>query len=188
MEEKIKKMIQESIDVKSKVLDSSQQIANIAEKIIKSLKSGRCIFTCGNGGSTDDAMHFAEELVGRYKRNRPALKALALTDASTITCIANDFGYDYIFQRQIEAHGKKGDVLIGLSTSGNSKNVINAIKKAKELGILTIGFLGKGGGELKKICDLSIVIPSNESSRIQESHITIIHSLCECIEDNIFPE
>ena len=187
MKEKIHSMITESINVKSEVLKQNlDAIEDAAEAIIKAYLEGNSLYTCGNGGSACDSMHFAEELVARYKMNRPALPAMALSDASVLTCAGNDFGYDTVFSRQIEAHGKRGDILVALSTSGNSQNIIEAVKKAREKGMVAIGMSGGSGGAMKEFCEISINIPSTNSARIQESHITIIHCLCELIEDKIF--
>ena len=133
-------------------------------------------------------MHFAEELTGRFRGNREPLGALALGDPSHVTCVSNDFGFDYIFSRQIEGLGRKGDVLIGLSTSGNSKNVIHAFEAARKKGIKTVGLLGRGGGQLKGLCDVAIVVPlATTSDRIQEIHIKIIHTVIEDVERVLFP-
>jgi len=188
MKSKIRDMIEESISVKTKVLEQNlDDIEKAAEAIIKAYLNGNSLYTCGNGGSSCDSMHFAEELVARYKMNRPALPAMALTDASILTCAGNDFGYEFVFSRQVEAYGKEGDVLVALSTSGNSKNVIEAIKKAREKGMIVIGMTGLGGA-MKDLCDIRIAIGSENSARIQESHITIIHCLCEIIENRMFGE
>ncbi len=156
--------------------------------LITSFKSGGKLLTCGNGGSHCDAMHFAEEFTGRYRKDRRPLGALALGDASHTTCVSNDYGFEYVFSRQVQGLGRKGDVLVGLSTSGNSKNVILAVQEAKKLGIKTVALLGKDGGELKGLADLSIVIPAQTSDRIQEMHIKIIHTVIETVEREIFPE
>lgn len=156
--------------------------------LIQSFKSGGNLFTCGNGGSHCDAMHFAEEFTGRYRKDRKPLGALALGDSSHTTCVSNDYGFEYVFSRQVQGLGRKGDVLVGLSTSGNSKNVILAIQEAKKLGIKTVALLGKDGGELKGLADLSIIIPAETSDRIQEMHIKIIHTVIETVERELFPE
>lgn len=179
-------MITESINVKNSMLEQNlDDIEQAADAIINAYLNGNSLYTCGNGGSACDSMHFAEELVARYKMNRPALPAMALSDTSIVTCAGNDFGYDNIFSRQIEAYGKRGDVLVALSTSGNSQNVIEAIKKAREKGMVAIGLSGEGG-QMKDLCEINIAIPSKNSARIQESHITIIHCLCALIEERIF--
>ena len=142
---------------------------------------------CGNGGSSSDCLHAVGELVGRFKLERRALPAITLgAELSTNTAIANDYEFANIFSRGIEAHGKSGDILIGISTSGNSENIIQAVKRAKELNIKTIGLLGKGGGRIKDLVDLSIVIPSNSTPRIQEMHILVIHIICELVEKELF--
>lgn len=149
--------------------------------------SGKSL-ACGNGGSHCDAMHFSEELTGRFYKPRRPLAAIALGDAPHVTCTANDYGFDYIFSRQVEALGSPEDLLIALSTSGNSKNVIEAVKSAKKIGMKTVGLLGKSGGELKDMVDLSIIVPAETSDRIQEMHIKIIHTVIETLERRLFPE
>ena len=156
--------------------------------LTSTFNAGGNVFSCGNGGSHCDAMHFAEELTGKYRKNRRPLGALALGDQSHVTCVSNDFGFEHIFSRQIEGLGRKGDLLIGLSTSGNSQNVINAFESAKKIGIPTVALLGKGGGKLKAIADLSIIVPGETSDRIQEMHIKIIHIVIETVERALFPE
>ena len=156
--------------------------------LINAFKSGGKLFTCGNGGSHCDAMHFAEEFTGRYRKDRKPLGALALGDPSHTTCVSNDYGFEHVFSRQVMGLGRAGDVLVGLSTSGNSKNVILAVQEAKKMGIKTVALLGKDGGELKGLADLSIVIPAQTSDRIQEMHIKIIHTVIETVERELFPE
>ena len=154
--------------------------------MISSLKNKGTIYWCGNGGSSSDSQHLAAELIGRFDKNREPLRALSLTtDSAVLTCIANDFGFDDIFSRQIEGLGKQGDILVGISTSGESENIFRALKKAKEKGLTTIGFLGKGGGRIQSLCDNHITINSNITARIQEMHILIGHILCESIEDGL---
>ena len=165
-----------------------KQCEMFSEKLIRTWKNGGKVFSCGNGGSHCDAMHFAEEMTGRYRKDRKPLGALALGDPSHVTCVSNDYGFEHIFSRQLEGLGRPGDVLIGLSTSGNSKNVINAFEKAKEMDITTIGLLGKDGGQLKTLSDLSLIVPANTSDRIQEIHIKLIHTVIETVERAIFPE
>lgn len=161
-------------------------IVIVARLIAKSLAAGGCIFWLGNGGSAADAQHLAAELVGRFKNNRRALRSIALsTDTSVLTCVANDYGYDDVFARQVEALGRSGDVLVGISTSGNSENVIRAFLMAKELGLSTVSFLGKGGGRSRDLADRSIVIGSDATARIQESHILIGHILCDLVEQEL---
>lgn len=145
--------------------------------------SGRTVFVCGNGGSASDAQHFAAELTGRFERDRAGFPAIALTtDTSAITAIGNDYGFDRIFARQLESLGRQGDVLIVISTSGNSSNLLETVKQAKGQNIETIGLLGRHGGELAKVVDLAITVPGERTSRIQEAHIFILHHLCEAFE------
>lgn len=151
--------------------------------IKKSWQQGGKIMFAGNGGSAADAMHFAEELSVRFHKNRRALAAISLLDSSVLTCCANDFGYEYVFSRQIEALGKPGDVFVGLSTSGNSPNVIRAVEASKKIGVKTVGFLGKDGGKLKGQCDVELIVPSQNTARIQEVHKLVFHSLCVWIDE-----
>jgi len=153
--------------------------------LIDTLKSGKKILICGNGGSASDAQHISAEFVGRFKKERVALPAIALTtDTSILSAVGNDYGFEHIFSRQVEALAKEGDTLIGISTSGNSKNVILALKRAKELGCKTIGLSGRDGGLMSKYCDLNLIIPSNDTARIQEMHILIGHILCQIVDSN----
>jgi D-sedoheptulose 7-phosphate isomerase len=155
-------------------------LANLA---LQTLKNGNKILICGNGGSAADAQHFAAELTGRYKSERISLPAIALTtDTSAITAIGNDYGYDEVFARQLSGVGNSGDLLIGISTSGNSTNILKALKIAKQKGIKTAGLSGKGGGEMNSLCDINVVVPSNDTARIQEMHILIIHTICAAID------
>jgi len=164
----------------------AKDIVSSSERIYKALEKGNTLLICGNGGSAADAQHFAAELTGRYKKERKGLSAVALTtDTSALTAIGNDYGFDYVFSRQVEALGKKGDVLFLISTSGNSANLIEAAKKAREIGMSTIALLGKEGGRLKGICDHSLVIPSDNTPRIQEMHVMIVHMICEQIENKL---
>ena len=150
----------------------------------ETLEAGHKILISGNGGSAADAQHIAAELTGRYKIERKGLPAIALTtDTSALTAIGNDYGYEHVFSRQVEALAQKGDLLIGISTSGNSRNVIYALQKAKEIGCRTVGFSGKGGGKMNDVCDLNIIIPSDDTARIQEMHIMIGHILCQLIDN-----
>lgn len=163
-----------------------ERIETAVQKIVASFQQGGKIIACGNGGSHCDAMHFAEELTGRYRNDRKALPALAISDSSHITCVGNDYGYDFIFSRFVEAHGKAGDVLLGISTSGNSPNIINALNKARELGMFTIALTGKDGGKIKDLCDLEIRAPKSDyADRAQEIHIKVIHSLIDGIENQM---
>ena len=169
------------------VNDKLDEIIELVGKLLAaSLANGGTLFWCGNGGSAADSQHLAAELVGRFKKNRRALRSVALTtDTSVLTCVANDYSYNDIFSRQIEALGRSGDVLVGISTSGNSDNVIQALKTAKEMGLITIAMLGKDGGMTKKLVDYSLIISSNSTARIQEMHILIGHILCEIIEKEL---
>ena len=162
-----------------------EQISNI---IARAFENGNKVLICGNGGSSTDAMHFAEELTGRFRKERRALPAIALTDPSHITCVANDYGFEEIFARAVEAYGKEGDVLIAISTSGNSQNVINAVKIALDRKIITFGLLGKNGGKLKDKCNLQLIAPGKTTDRIQEIHIVVLHIIIETIERILFPK
>lgn len=163
-----------------------EKIESAGKIMVNSIINGGKILSCGNGGSMCDAMHFAEELTGRYRDNRKALPAIAIADASHIACVGNDYGYDYIFSRYVEGVGREGDVLLGISTSGNSKNVIMAIEAAKSKGMKVIGLTGKDGGVMAKLCDVEIRAPySRYADRAQEIHIKVIHSLIDYIERNI---
>ncbi len=160
-------------------------LENAGKIMVESLKNNGKIFSCGNGGSLCDAMHFAEELTGRYRENRKAIPAIAISDVSHMACVGNDYGYDYVFSRYLEALGNKGDVLLAISTSGNSKNVIKAIETAKAKGIKIIGLTGKDGGQMAAMCDVEIRAPhSKYADRAQEIHIKCIHSLIDFIERN----
>lgn len=188
MREAIKKIIQESIKVKEGLIE--REIGNIeraAETIIESLKNGGKLIVFGNGGSAADSQHIVAELVGRFKKERRALAAISLTaNTSILTALANDYGYDIVFSRQIEALARKGDVALAISTSGKSRNVIDAIVKAKSIGMKTISLTGGDGGSLKKECDISIVVGSSDTPRVQESHAMIGHIICELVEDGLF--
>ena len=184
MLENIHRIFQESIQVKEKTLQS--QAANIvkAVKIIAgSLKNKGTIFFFGNGGSAADSQHIAAELIGRFQKERKSLAAIALTtDSSILTCLSNDYGYDVIFSRQLEGLAAKGDVAVGISTSGHSTNVVEGIKKARKMGLKTIVLTGLGGGRLRRLADVTIDVPSKNTARIQESHICIGHAICELVE------
>lgn len=162
------------------------------EKVAKNLatifENGNKVLICGNGGSNCDALHFAEEFTGRFRKDRRALPAISLSDSSHITCVGNDYGFDYIFSRGVEAYGKEGDMFIGISTSGNSTNVIKAVEAAKKMGLKTAVLLGKDGGKLKGMCDYEFIIPGETSDRIQEIHMMILHIIIEGVEKIMFPE
>jgi len=185
----IESYFQESIDLNKRILDDGSIIDKIrvaASWIKKCFEQGNKLLIAGNGGSAADAQHLSAEFVGRYKNERRAYPAIALTtDTSILTAWSNDYGFDSVFSRQIEALGKTGDIFIGISTSGNSKNIIQGVKKCKELGISAICLLGKNGGELKDLADLAIIVPSSNTPRIQEVHTIIIHSICEEFDNNV---
>ncbi len=184
----MRKYFEDSANVKLKFIEENEEkLKKAIDVIYNALKNGNKILICGNGGSAADSQHFAAEIVGRFKLERKGMPAIALTtDTSILTAIGNDYGFDRIFERQVEALGKEGDVLVGISTSGNSENVIKAVNKAKEMGIYTIGLLGKSGGKLKDIVDLALIVPSNDTARIQECHLTIYHVICEEVEKRLF--
>ncbi len=162
-------------------------IEEAAQMCLRALRGGRKVMFCGNGGSAAQAQHLAAELVGRYKLNRPALPALSLTvDTSNITAIANDYAFEQIFARQLEGVGRKGDVLIGLSTSGNSRNVLLAFERARLMGVHTIAFVGASGGEMARVADISLVVPATSAAHIQELHIAAGHLLCGYIESTLY--
>ena len=190
MKKFITNQIEKSKDVKEKILSDENLINLIVEvgkKLVDVYKSGNKLLIAGNGGSAADAQHIAGELVSKFYFDRPSLPAIALTtDTSIITAIGNDYGYEYLFSRQIEANGVKGDAFLGISTSGNSKNIIEGLKTAKEKGLITIGLTGDNGGKMKELCDYCMCVPSNETPRIQEAHILIGHILCSIIEEAIF--
>ncbi len=168
--------------------DGVALVRRFADLSHATLTGGGRLLACGNGGSMCDAMHFAEEWTGRFRANRRALPALAFSDPSQLTCIANDFGYDEVFARQVEAHGRAGDLLVLLSTSGNSPNCLRAAAAARERRVGTVALLGKGGGRLRDQVDLAIVVPRAETSdRIQEVHIQILHIVIESVERRLFP-
>lgn len=187
LKEIIKKNIEDHFDVIGSLNSISNKIEEVSLKVIETLKNNGTIFWCGNGGSASDSQHLAAELIGRFEKDRAPLKSISLnTDTSVITALSNDYSYDLIFQRQLEALGNSKDLLIVISTSGNSKNIINVLKEAKKKQIFTIALLGKDGGEAQKFSSLSIVVPSNSTARIQEMHILIGHIICSCVEKNMF--
>ena len=160
----------------------------MADALSACFQSGNKVLACGNGGSACDAIHFAEEFTGRFRKHRKALPVIALTESSHLTCVANDYGWDEVFARGVEAYGKPGDLLLAISTSGNSPNVIRAVETAKALGMGTLLLLGKTGGKLKGAGTLEIVVASETTERIQEIHMTALHILIECVERKLFPE
>lgn len=178
--------LREGASVLDNFMNNSENIALIEQAALllaNSFKQGGKVLSCGNGGSHCDAMHFAEELTGRYRENRPAFPAIAISDVSHISCVSNDFGYDYVFSRYVEGVGQAGDVLLGISTSGNSKNILNAINAAKAKGMKVIALTGKDGGQMAGIADIEIRVPHfGYADRIQEIHIKVIHILMMLIE------
>lgn len=189
METKIRRMAEESLDVKRRFFDrSSAEVAEAARLIIAAMRAGGKLLIFGNGGSAADAQHIAAELAFRMGRDRQALPAIALTtDSSLLTAISNDRHFNFVFARQIQALGRKGDVVLAISTSGNSPNVVEAVKQARALEMTTIGLLGNSGGELAKLVDLPLIVPHHETPRIQEVHIAISHIICELVEDELCP-
>jgi D-sedoheptulose 7-phosphate isomerase len=168
-----------------------ERIALVAQMIAECFESGGKALICGNGGSSADAMHFAEELTGRFRKERPALPALACTDPGHITCAANDYGFENVFSRWVEAHGRRGDVVIVLSTSGKSENIVRAVKAAEDQGCKTVALLGKGGGKLGGRCDFEWIVSGGageQSDRIQEVHMLILHTLIEGVERTLYPD
>ncbi len=188
--ERIKNIIQQSISVKQQVLANDELlkvVKNIAETIVDSLKKGNRIYFCGNGGSAADAQHLAAELSGKFYTDRKALPAEALhCNTSYLTAVANDYSYDVVYARLIDGIGNTGDILIGLSTSGNSANIVKAFETAKNKGIITVGFTGLSGGLMKGLSDYLVNVPSTDTPRIQESHIMLGHIICQLVEENFF--
>ena len=164
------------------------QVERFVDLLVATFQSGHKVYSAGNGGSHCDAMHFAEEWTGRYRKDRKPMPALAFSDVSHITCTSNDYGFEHIFERMVQAFGGKDDVFVAITTSGNSKNLVLAAQAAKEAGMKVVGLLGKCGGEIRALCDIPIVVPGATSDRIQELHIKIIHIAIECAERRLFPE
>lgn len=187
---KVKSIISSSIDVKQKVLSDDvmlQRIELVADLISDAFRKGHRLYLCGNGGSAADAQHLAAEFTGRFYSDREPLPAEALhVNTSFLTAVANDYSYDQIYERAIKAHGRQGDVLIGLSTSGNSKNVLLAQQEAKRRGMIVVSFTGESGGKMKENCDYLFNVPSNDTPRIQESHIMLGHVICQLVEEKLF--
>lgn len=186
MNSRILSHFQEALQTLQQFMDDAEQMNNIdraAQAMLHAIKDDGKILSCGNGGSHCDAMHFAEELTGRYRNHRPGIAAIAISDVSHISCVGNDYGYDQVFSRYVEAVGRKGDVLLAISSSGNSTNVIKAIEAAKEKGMLVVGLTGKDGGKMAALVDIEIRAPhSSYADRAQEIHIKVIHSLIDSIE------
>lgn len=187
----IRRSIEASIATKQQILANPallKSIEAVAEVMVNALREGKRILWCGNGGSAADAQHLAAELSGRFYYDRPPLNSEAMhCNTSYLTAVANDYGYDLIYSRMIDGACKPGDVLVGISTSGNSKNICNAFRKAKELGVITIAMTGASGGEMKELADFLLNVPSTDTPRIQESHIMIGHIICEIVEARMFP-
>ncbi len=190
MQEIIKSIIQASVDTKTKVLTDAgmiSKIESVTALMIKAFSQGNKVLFCGNGGSAADAQHLAAEFSGRFYFDRDPLPSEALhCNTSYITAVANDYGYDLVYSRMIKGMGKPGDILVGLSTSGNSVNIINAMEQAKQIGMINVGLTGETGGKMKAICDHLINVPSTDTPRIQESHIMIGHIICELVEKELF--
>jgi D-sedoheptulose 7-phosphate isomerase len=171
--------------IQSVIGTMEDDLEKASQMAVDTIKRGNKVLLCGNGGSAADAQHIAAEFTGRYKTERRGLPAIALTtDTSALTAIGNDYGYDRVFDRQVEALANEGDLLIGISTSGNSKNIISALSLAKEMGCQTLGFSGRDGGAMNDVCNINLVVPSNNTPRIQEMHILFGHTICQCIDNN----
>lgn len=188
----IRERIEASVKLKSSLLTNEtilNSLNQVVSQVVKCYNQGGKVLWAGNGGSAADAQHLAAELSGRFYYDRAPLFSEALhVNTSYLTAVANDYGYEFVYSRLTQAMGKKGDILIGLSTSGNSPNVVNALLKAKELGLITVGFTGESGGKMKSHCDLLINIPSTDTPRIQECHLLLGHTLCEMVEMQLFPK
>ena len=188
--------IRATMDEAARALDALRRndealsaVAKAAELMVSSLRQGGCLYSCGNGGSMCDAMHFAEELTGRYRKDRPAVRAISISDASHISCVGNDYGYEFIFSRYIEAHGRPGDVLLAISTSGSSKNVKRAVDAARERGMKVVSLTGHPGSVIGSLADVDVCTPGGPyADRVQELHIKVIHTFMELIERNLFPD
>lgn len=188
----IKKLITDSIATKQLVLEDQVLLAaieNAANACIEAFKNDKKVLFCGNGGSAADAQHISAELSGRFYTDRPPLYSEALhVNSSYMTAVANDYSYDVVYSRMVEACGRKGDVLVGITTSGNSKNILAAMEMARKQGMITIGMTGQSGGKMNECCDIMLRVPSSDTPRIQESHILIGHIICQLIEETIFPK
>lgn len=190
MKNRIKEIMQASIDTKQRLLGNEQLVATIEQVtavIVKAFENGNKVLFCGNGGSAADAQHLAAEFSGRFYSDRDPLPSEALhCNSSYMTAVANDYGYDLVYSRIVKGTGRKGDVLVGLSTSGNSVNIIKAMEVAREIGMINVVLTGEGGGKLRDKCDYLINVPSNDTPRIQESHIMVGHIICELVESELF--
>jgi len=186
-EQVIHDALEESARVTLALREMAPAVLRTAGRLAEAFRAGNRLYACGNGGSACDAMHLVEELVARYKRERPGLPAHHLLDAPTLTCWSNDYDFASAFRRQVEAMVRPGDVLVAISTSGGSANVLAAARAARERGAVVVGLLGRGGGAIAPLCDEALVVPSDATERIQEAHITLIHLLCELVERDLFP-
>lgn len=184
----IRDALEESARVKLALRDMAPDIQRVADRVASAFRAGNRLYACGNGGSACDAMHLVEELVARYKRDRPGLPAHHLLDAATLTCWSNDYEFATAFSRQVETLVRPGDVLVALSTSGNSPNVLLAVEAANARGAVTLGFTGRDGGQMRALCSDVLVVPAQDTERIQEGHITLIHLICELVERALFPQ
>jgi D-sedoheptulose 7-phosphate isomerase len=187
----IKNAFDDAYQTLTSFMNNEENISKMEKAIalmVGTLREDGRLLSCGNGGSMCDSMHFVEELTGRFRKDRPPLAAMSMGDPSHITCVANDYGYDYIFSRHVEAWGRKGDTLLAISTSGNSGNVVLAVEAAKKKGMHVVGLLGKGGGKLKDMVDVPLIVENTVSDRIQEIHIKLIHMFIEGIERELFPQ
>jgi D-sedoheptulose 7-phosphate isomerase len=182
----VREALDDSARTKRELSSQAGAIADAAAAIAASFRAGGRLYACGNGGSACDAMHLVEELVARYRRERPGLPAHHLLDAATLTCWTNDYEFRTVFSRQVEAMARSGDTLVAISTSGNSPNVVEALRAAGERGVVRIGLTGAGGGEMDALCEHLVRVPSAATERIQESHITVIHIFCELVERELF--
>jgi len=185
----VEQLIQESIETKQAFLadGGAEVVEQMAEAVLAALRNGHRIYLCGNGGSAADCQHIAGEFIGRFMMEREPAPCLALTtDSSILTCLSNDYSFDIVFERQVNAFVQEGDVVVGLSTSGNSPNILRALEAAKARGAVTLGFSGRGGGKLKAVADICLVAPADTSARIQELHITCAHILCRLVESRYF--
>lgn len=178
--ETVKKFVENSENI--------ERTVKISEELAEAYRNGKKSLIVGNGGSNCDAMHFAEEFTGRFRKDRKALPSISISDSSHITCVGNDYGFNFIFARGVEAFGQEGDFFFGISTSGNSQNIVEAVKIAKEKGLKTVGLLGKDGGKLKGVCDYEFIVQAETTDRIQEVHMMILHIVIEGVERILFPE
>ena len=192
MQQHIQASLLEAQQALNQLLTNPEALASIeaaAQTLIASLEAGGRVFSCGNGGSMCDAMHFAEELTGRYRKNRRGMAAVAISDPSHLTCVANDYGYEYVFSRYLESHARTGDVLIGISTSGNSQTIVNAAQVAREMGVKVIILTGRAGTRLEPLADVYVNTPGGSfADRVQELHIKVLHILIEMVERHFCPE